>query len=119
MKRRTKASERAEAPTDRLVELFESLAPDRRGALLEWLEREDVKAKKPKRGPGRPRHMDEPMSDSITIKLPTSMRAEIRTVASALGCRNEAEYLRRLHRALLKVHPTLLSRGSKDSGARR
>jgi hypothetical protein len=62
--------------------------------------------------------MDEPMTDSITLKLPPSMRAEIRAVASALGCRNEAEYLRRLHLALLKAEPSLATRRPKPKGAR-
>lgn len=117
MKRRSKSDEQAPPASDRLVQLFESLPAERRGTFLEWLEREDAKAKRPKRGPGRPRHMDEPMSDSVTVKVPPAMRQEMRDVAAALGLRNEAEYLRRLHRALLAIQPSLAKRGAKSKGA--
>lgn len=110
------ARKKTTATPKELAEMIEGLPHDRREAFLAWLTREDAKAKKPKRGPGRPRHMDEPMTDSVTIKIPTSMREEMRTVASALGCRNEAEYLRRLHTALLQVQPGLIARRPKAKG---
>ena len=112
-----KPSGAASPASNQLAQLIEGLPHQRRSVFLSWLEREDAKAKKPKRGPGRPRHMDEPMTDSVTVKLPPSMRAEIRAVASALGCRNEAEYLRRLHIALLKVEPSLATRRPKAKGS--
>ncbi len=88
---------------DRVAEKLDALPAERRAAFVAWLEREHTKATRPKRSPGRPRLMDEPMSDSITIKLPPAMREEIRGIAEAYGCRNEAEYLRRLHQAFVRL----------------
>lgn len=93
------------AALDRIGEQLDALPHERREAFVRWLEREHGKATRPRRAPGRPRLMDEPMTASVTIKVPPAMRAEIRAMADAFGCRNEAEYLRRLHQAFVRLDP--------------
>jgi hypothetical protein len=41
----------------------------------------------------------------------------MRDAARVLGCRNEAEYLRRLHMAVLRLYPSLAGK-PKSRGAR-